>query len=440
MTAQPPAPPPLNLHVPHVDAHPPDATTGPRRSVTSTPSTSTSCCNGARWVRGNVFASILTKFAILTKFTTWYAGAEYAESRRQGPPLNHRVDSRTTRSSPRASVNDDKPQLRSRSRGRGEVSLLGSSLASNTRLAARASPSSRSSSTSSCSGKGHFVDWNLKHKLGIKDIEAFGKELTKALQTIRKPFKEKTEWFDLVQAAADNSCIITNKAPEELHRATLAMVDEYDDADLDMDFADADVDAAMSVRACRGAHPLYVSFLDRLLFGQANDMANARGSNQSSHGTALLTKSHSIPSLTFRTVAMRMAGYTIVNDLKLLDINKPFPIDGSSPVWRIMAAVAVLCAWRITGSAYQQGIIVGLTKEDVKVTLADYYDAFLVSSTGSVSVAKRIYLASQLRALFKRGILNVSLAEIAQQNTGVETTKTQAAMTVDIANDICPDE
>ncbi|KAI9148576.1 hypothetical protein H9P43_010057 [Blastocladiella emersonii ATCC 22665] len=266
-------------------------------------------------------------------------------------------------------------------------------------------------------------DWNLKYKLGIKDIEAFDKELTKALQTIRKPFKKKAEWVDLVQAAADNSCIITNKvgekksltkqwlvgeAPEELHRATLAMVDKYDDADLDMDFADADVDAAMSVRACRGAHPLY------------------------SHGTALLTKSHSIPSLTFRTVAKLMAGYAIVNDLKLLDINKPFPIDGSSPVWRVMAAVAVLCAWRITGSAYQQGIIVGLTKEDAKVTLADYYDAFLISSTGSVSVAKRIYLASQLRALF--------IVEIAQQNTGVETTKTQAAMTVHIANDICPDE
>ncbi|KAI9179795.1 hypothetical protein H9P43_005126, partial [Blastocladiella emersonii ATCC 22665] len=292
-------------------------------------------------------------------------------------------------------------------------------------------------------------DWNLKYKLGIKDIEAFWKE------TIRKPFKEKSEWVDLVQVAADNSCIITNKvgekksltkqwlvgeAPEELHRATMAMVDEYDDAELDMDFADADVDAAMSVRACRGAHPLYLSFLDRLLFGQANDMANARGSNQSSHGTPLLTKSHSIPSLTFRTVAKRMAGYAIVNDLKLLDINKPFPIDGSSPVWRIMAAVAVLCAWRITGSAYQQGIIVGLTKKDAKVTLADYYDAFLVSRTGSFSVAKRIYLASRLRALFKRGILNISLAEIAQQNTGVETTKTQAAMTVDIANDICPDE
>ncbi|KAI9155968.1 hypothetical protein H9P43_009078 [Blastocladiella emersonii ATCC 22665] len=276
-------------------------------------------------------------------------------------------------------------------------------------------------------------DWNLKYKLGIKDIEAFGKE---ALQTIRKPFKEKTEWFDLVQVAADNSCIITNKvgekksltkqwlvgeAPEELHRATLAMVDEYDDAELDMDFADADVDAAMSVRACRGAHPLYVFFLHRLLFGRANDMANARGSNKSSH-------------------AKRMAGCAIVNDLKLLDIKKPFPIDGSSPVWRIMAAVAVLCAWRITGSAYHQGIIVGLTKEDAKVTLADYYDAFLVSRTGSISVAKRIYLASRLRALFKRGILNISLAEIAQQNTGVETTKTQAAMTVDIANDICPNE
>ncbi|KAI9188861.1 hypothetical protein H9P43_000283 [Blastocladiella emersonii ATCC 22665] len=256
-------------------------------------------------------------------------------------------------------------------------------------------------------------DWNLKYKLGIKDIEAFGKEVTKALQTIRKPFKENSKWVDLVQAAADNSCIITNKvgekesltkqwlvgeAPEELHRATLAMVDEYDNAELDMDFADADadVDAAMSVRACRGAHPLYLSFLDRLLFGQANDMANARGSNQSSH-------------------AKRLAGYAIVNDLKLLDINKPFPTDGSSPVWRIMAAVAVLCAWRITGSAYQQGIIVGLTKEDAKVTLADYYDAFPVSSEHG-------------------------LAEIAQQNTGVETTKTQAAMTVDIANDICPDE
>ncbi|KAI9183932.1 hypothetical protein H9P43_002984 [Blastocladiella emersonii ATCC 22665] len=281
-------------------------------------------------------------------------------------------------------------------------------------------------------------DWNLKYKLGIKDIEAFDKE---ALQTIRKPFKEKTEWVDLVQAAADNSCIITNKvgekesltkqwlvgeAPKEPHRATLAMVDEHDDAELDMDFADTDLDAAMSVRACRGAHPLYVSFLDRLLFGQANDMATARGSNQSSHGTALLTKSHSIPSLTFRTVVKRMAGYAIVNDLKLLDINKPFSMGQ--------------CAWRITGSAYQQGIIVGLTKEDAKVTLADYYDAFLVSRTGSVSVAKRIYLASQLRVLFKRGILNVSLAEIAQQNTRVETTKTQAAMTVDIANDICPDE
>ncbi|KAI9159467.1 hypothetical protein H9P43_008807 [Blastocladiella emersonii ATCC 22665] len=58
-------------------------------------------------------------------------------------------------------------------------------------------------------------DWNLKYKLGIKDIEAFGKEVTKALQTIRKPFKEKTEWFDLVQAAADNSCIITNKVGEK---------------------------------------------------------------------------------------------------------------------------------------------------------------------------------------------------------------------------------
>ncbi|KAI9155881.1 hypothetical protein H9P43_008991 [Blastocladiella emersonii ATCC 22665] len=244
-----------------------------------------------------------------------------------------------------------------------------------------------------CTCESEFEDWNLKYKLGIKDIEAFGKE---ALQTIRKPFKEKTEWVDLVQAAADNSCIITNKvgekksltkqwlvgeAPEELHRATLAMVDEYDDAELDMDFADTDLDAAMSVRACRGAHPLYVSFLDRLLFGQANDMANARGSNQSSH-------------------AKLMAGYAIVNDLKLLDIKKPFPIDGSSPVWRIMAAVAVLCAWRITGSAYHQGIIVGLTKEDAKVTLADYYEAFLASSTGTVSVAKRVYLASQLRALF----------------------------------------
>ncbi|KAI9173119.1 hypothetical protein H9P43_007250 [Blastocladiella emersonii ATCC 22665] len=287
-----------------------------------------------------------------------------------------------------------------------------------------------------CTCESEFEDWNLKYKLGIKDIEAFDKEVTKALQTIRKPFKENSKWVDLVQAAADNSCIITNKvgekksltkqwlvgeAPEELHRATLAMVDEYDDAELDMDFADTDLDAGMSVRACRGAHPLYVSFLDRLLFGQANDMANARGSNQSSH-------------------AKRMAGYAIVSDLKLLDINKPLPIDGSSPVWRIMAAVAVLCAWRITGSAYRQDIIVGLTKEDAKVTLADYYDAFLVSSTGSVSVAKRIYLASQLRSLFKRGILNVSLAEIAQQNTGVETTKTQAAMTVDIANDICPDE
>ncbi|KAI9155920.1 hypothetical protein H9P43_009030 [Blastocladiella emersonii ATCC 22665] len=264
-----------------------------------------------------------------------------------------------------------------------------------------------------CTCESEFEDWNLKYKLGIKDIEAFGKE---ALQTIRKPFKEKTEWFDLVgEKESLTKQWLVGEAPEELHRATLAMVDEYDDAELDMDFADADVDAAMSVRACRGAHPLYLSFLDRLLFGQANDMANARGSNQSSHGTALLTKSHSIPSLTFRTVAKRMAGYAIVNDLKLLDINKPFPIDGSS-------------------------IIVGLTKEDAKVTLADYYDAFLVSRTGSVSVAKRIYLASRLRALFKRGILNISLAKIAQQNTGVETTKTQAAMTVDIANDICPDK
>ncbi|KAI9178721.1 hypothetical protein H9P43_005383 [Blastocladiella emersonii ATCC 22665] len=246
-----------------------------------------------------------------------------------------------------------------------------------------------------CTCESEFEDWNLKYKLGIKDIEAFDKELTKALQTIRKPFKEKAEWVDLKSLTKQ---WLVGEAPEELHRATLAMVDEYDDAELDMDFADTDLDAAMSVRACRGAHPLY-----------------------SSH-------------------AKLMAGYAIVNDLKLLDINKPFPIDGSSPVWRVMAAVAVLCAWRITGSAYQQGIIVGLTKEDAKVTLADYYDAFPVSSTGSVSVVKRIYLASQLRALFKRGILNISLAEIAQQNTGVETTKTQAAMTVDIANDICPDE
>ncbi|KAI9182894.1 hypothetical protein H9P43_003806 [Blastocladiella emersonii ATCC 22665] len=63
---QPPAPPPLDLHVTHVDAHPPDAATGPRRLVTSTPSTSTSStssCNGSREVRGDASALILNKVA-----------------------------------------------------------------------------------------------------------------------------------------------------------------------------------------------------------------------------------------------------------------------------------------------------------------------------------------------------------------------------------------
>ncbi|KAI9178771.1 hypothetical protein H9P43_005433 [Blastocladiella emersonii ATCC 22665] len=83
----------------------PGATTGPRRTVAPTPSTSTSSCGGTRGVRGKVLTSILTKFA------TW---APSTPSRGdQGRAVARPVDSRTARSSPRASVYHDKLLRRS---------------------------------------------------------------------------------------------------------------------------------------------------------------------------------------------------------------------------------------------------------------------------------------------------------------------------------------